>query len=133
MAYLAEETDPSGLGLAMGIYVGATAVGGMGGRVITGFAADSVSWRFALGLIGVVGLAAALGTMLLLPSSRHFRRRAVDLPSQVRAFARALDRPGLIGVYGFAFLMMGGFVAVYNYAGFRLEARPTASTRPRRA
>ncbi len=39
MTYLAEETDPGSLGLAMGIYVGATAVGGMGGRVITGLVA----------------------------------------------------------------------------------------------
>ena len=124
MTYLAEETDPRGLGLAMGIYVGATAVGGMAGRVITGLAAEQVSWRFALGLIGAVGLGAALAVALLLPPSRHFRRRSVALRGQARAFARALDTPGLIAVYGFAFLMMGGFVAVYNYAGFRLEAPP---------
>ena len=36
MAYLAEEVHPDGLGLAMGLYVGGTAIGGMAGRVISG-------------------------------------------------------------------------------------------------
>ena len=126
MTYLAEETEPGGLGLAMGIYVGATAVGGMGGRVITGLVAEHFGWRAAVAAIGVLGLADALGFALLLPASRHFRPRAVDLPTQARAFRAALADPRLLIVYAFAFLAMGGFVAVYNYAGYRLEAPPYA-------
>lgn len=124
MTYLAEETEARGLGLAMGIYVGATAVGGMGGRVITGLVAESLDWRAAIGVIGILGLLNALGFLLMLPASRHFRARAVDLRSQARAFRGALADGRLLLVYGFAFLAMGGFVAVYNYAGFRLEAPP---------
>ena len=124
MTYLAEETDPGSLGLAMGIYVGATAVGGMGGRVITGLVAAAVSWRVAVATIGVVGLAGAVSFLILLPASRHFRPRATDLRNQLNAFGGAVADPRLILIYGFAFLVMGGFVAVYNYAGFRLEAPP---------
>ena len=124
MTYLSEETEAGGLGLAMGIYVGATAVGGMGGRVITGLVAGSLGWRAAVGAIGILGLANAVGFVLLLPASRHFRARALDLRTQARAFRAALANPRLRLVYGFAFLAMGGFVAVYNYAGFLLEAPP---------
>ena len=124
MTYLAEETDPGSLGLAMGIYVGATAVGGMGGRVITGLVAASVSWRAAVATIGVVGLAGAASFLILLPASRHFQPRATDVRNQLRAFRGAVTDLRLLLIYGFAFLVMGGFVAVYNYAGFRLEAPP---------
>ena len=124
MTYLAEETDPKGLGFAMGIYVGSTAVGGMGGRVITGLVASWISWRAAIGAIGVLGLVAGLGVLLLLPASRHFHRRPLRLRHQAEAFRQALRHPRLLATYGFAFLMMGGFVAVYNYAGFRLEDPP---------
>ena len=124
MTYLAEETDPESLGLAMGIYVGSTAVGGMGGRVITGLVAAAASWRAAIATIGLVGLVGAVCFVALLPASRHFRPRATDLRNQIQAFRGALADPRLILIYGFAFLAMGGFVAVYNYAGFRLEAPP---------
>ncbi|WP_237476715.1 MFS transporter [Lichenibacterium dinghuense] len=124
MTYLAEETEASGLGLAMGIYVGSTAVGGMGGRVITGLVAEAAGWRTAVAAVGAIGLATALGFALLLPASRHFRPRAVDLGTQARAFRAALADRRLVALYLFAFLAMGGFVAVYNYAGFRLEAPP---------
>jgi YNFM family putative membrane transporter len=124
MTYLAEETEPAGLGLAMGLYVGSTAVGGMGGRVIAGLIAAATSWRVAVGLVGLAGLVLALAFVLLLPASRHFRRRPVDPAGQARAFAAALRRPALLALYAFGFLIMGGFVALYNYAGFRLEAPP---------
>ena len=124
MTYLSEETEERGLGLAMGIYVGATAVGGMGGRVVTGLVAEYASWRAAVAAIGVLGLVNAVGFLLLLPASRHFRARAVNLRSQLRAFRGALADARLALVYAFAFLAMGGFVAVYNYVGFRLEAPP---------
>ena len=124
MTYLAEETDPNGLGLAMGIYVGSTAVGGMAGRVITGLAASWISWRAAVGLIGLLGLAAGLGVLFLLPASRHFHRKTVAWRHQAEAFREALHSPSLLLTYGFAFLVMGSFVIIYNYAGFRLEGAP---------
>ncbi len=133
MTYLSEETDPKGLGLAMGIYVGSTAVGGMGGRVITGLAAAELSWRAAVAIIGGVGLAAALGFVLLLPPSRHFRRRSVDLGQQARAFASALRQPALLAIYGFAFLLMAVSSSSTITRGSASRLRPIGSTRRRKA
>src|SRR5690606_38517489 len=40
MTYLVEEVDSRSLGLAMGLYIGGNAVGGMSGRLIAGVVAD---------------------------------------------------------------------------------------------
>ncbi len=121
MTYLAEEVHPDGLGFAMGLYVGGTALGGMAGRVLTGVAADLGGWRAAMTVIGLLGLATAAGFAALLPPSRNFERRAELGPGfHAKAFARHLSHPALPWLFATGFLVMGGFVTIYNYAGFRL-------------
>ncbi|MDR7143633.1 MFS transporter [Rhizobium sp. BE258] len=125
MAYLAEEIDPKGLGATMGLYVGGTAFGGMSGRVLTGIFAEYLSWRPAMALMGTIGLAAAIGFILLLPASRNFvRRSGFDPRFHLRAWIGHLRNPALPVVFAIAFLAMGSFVTIYNYAGFRLVAPP---------
>jgi YNFM family putative membrane transporter len=125
MSYLAEEIHPDGLGLAMGLYVGGTAFGGMTGRVATSVLAEFLSWRPALAIVGTVGLLAAFGFILLIPPSSNFRRRAgFDLRYHARAWSRHLGDPGLRLLFAISFLAMGAFVGVYNYAGFRLTTPP---------
>ncbi|MFL5191440.1 MAG: MFS transporter, partial [Microvirga sp.] len=50
MAYVSEEVDPKSIGLAMGLFIGGNAVGGMAGRIISGVLTDLGSWRLAIGL-----------------------------------------------------------------------------------
>jgi YNFM family putative membrane transporter len=119
MAYLAEEIDPQSLGFAMGLYIGGTALGGMAGRVLTGIAADLGGWRTALSVIGALGLASALGFLALLPPSRNFvRRPGLDASYHLRAWAGHLSDKRMPWLFAIGFLVMGSFVAVYNYAGF---------------
>ncbi|WP_337996304.1 MFS transporter [Oleispirillum naphthae] len=125
MAYLAEEIDPRGLGLSMGLYVGGTAFGGMTGRVLTGYVADAFSWPAAIGLIGVTGLVSALCFAALLPESKNFaRKRGFSLNDHLATWGRHLRNPGLRRLFLIAFVSMGAFVTVYNYASFRLLAPP---------
>ena len=125
MAYLAEEVHPDGLGLAMGLYVGGTAIGGMAGRVITGVVADLFSWRVAIGTIGVLGVLSMLAFRTLLPPSRHFvPRRGLGLRHHRLALARQFARPSLPALFLMAFVLMGSFVTLYNYIGYRLLAPP---------
>jgi YNFM family putative membrane transporter len=121
MAYLAEEIEPQALGFAMGLYIGGTALGGMAGRVLTGIAADLGGWRIALAAIGALGLASAFGFVALLPASRNFvRRPGLNAAYHLSAWGGHLSAKGLPWLFAIAFLVMGGFVAVYNYAGFLL-------------
>ncbi|REG60608.1 YNFM family putative membrane transporter [Paraburkholderia sp. BL6669N2] len=125
MAYLAEEVHPDGLGLAMGLYVGGTAIGGMAGRVITGVVADLFSWRVAIGTIGVLGILSMLAFRALLPPSRHFvPRRGLGFTHHRTALLRQFTRPGLPLLFLLGFVLMGSFVTLYNYIGYRLLAPP---------
>lgn len=125
MAYLAEEAHPDGLGLAMGLYVGGTAIGGMAGRVITGIVADLFSWRVSIGTIGVLGLLSMLAFRALLPPSRHFvPRRGLGFAHHRAALATHFRRPGLPALFLMGFVLMGSFVTLYNYIGYRLLAPP---------
>lgn len=125
MAYLAEEVHPDGLGLAMGLYVGGTAIGGMAGRVITGVVADLFSWRVAIGTVGVLGVLSMLAFRALLPPSRHFvPRRGLGFTHHRLALAKQFTGPGLPALFLMAFVLMGSFVTLYNYIGYRLLASP---------
>ncbi len=124
MAYLGEEVDPSALGLAMGLYVGGTGLGGMFGRLIVGGIADAAGWRAALLAIGASGLVCALLFHLLLPASRNFAPRNLSVRSHAGAFAAHVRDAGLPLLYVVGFVLMGAFVTMYNYLGFRLEAPP---------
>lgn len=125
MAYLAEEMDPAGLGLAMGLYVAGTAFGGMAGRVATGALTEAFGWRWALGVMGCEGLAAAIGFWAFLPKSHNFTPRpGFDPGYHLRAWAGHLRTPGLPLLFAVGGLSMGSFVTLYNYAGFHLTAAP---------
>ncbi|WP_093212070.1 MULTISPECIES: MFS transporter [unclassified Variovorax] len=125
MAYLAEEIEPDGLGLAMGLYVGGTAFGGMMGRVGIGVLTELSSWRVAMATLGVVDLLAAIGFVLLLPASRNFVRRTGFAPRRhIGHWLGHLRNSGMASLFMIGFLLMGAFVTVYNYAGFRLMAPP---------
>lgn len=124
MAYLAEEIDPRSLGAAMGTYVSGTTVGGMSGLIIIGLAAGAVSWRAAVAALGVVCLGASLWFWRSLPPQRNFRPRPFALGRLAAPLARQLRDPGLACLFGIAFLLMGGFVTMYNYVGYQLVAPP---------
>ncbi|MBB6254415.1 MFS transporter [Nitrospirillum iridis] len=130
MAYVAEEVNPKSAGLTMGLYIGGTAMGGMGGRVLTVLITDVSNWRVAVGLVGAMGIAAAIIVALALPPSRHFRPRDGGqqgvglLGGLIAAWRLHLSDGGLVALFATGFLAMGAFVAVFNYVGFRLQAPP---------
>lgn len=124
MAYLSEEVYAPSLGYAMGMMIGGNALGGLAGRISIGIVTDISSWRIALAVLGLIGLAAAVYFWRTLPPSRHFERRPLTLSSLGAALLRHLRDPGLLWLYGIGFLLMGSFVTMYNYIGFHLSAPP---------
>ncbi|MBE7198169.1 MAG: MFS transporter [Parafilimonas terrae] len=124
MAYLAEEMDAQAIGLSMGLLVGGNALGGMSGRLISGILADHVSWRFGLATIGALALAAAFAFWRWLPASRGFSPRRLPWRDVPGSFGHHFRDAGLPWLFAEAFLLMGGFVCIYNYIGFRLIDPP---------
>ncbi|MES2130451.1 MAG: MFS transporter [Pseudomonadota bacterium] len=121
MAYLSEEIEGSSLGLSMGIYIGGTAFGGMVGRVAASVLSDLLSWRVALGVMGVSGLYAAWEFWRSLPPSQNFRPSGASF---VQAARMHLMDPALRWLFLFGFLLMGCFVSLYNYSSYLLMAAP---------
>jgi YNFM family putative membrane transporter len=124
MAYISEEVAPEALGFSMGLYVAGTALGGMSGRFIVGFVADAAGWRASLVAIGALGVVCALAVALLLPASSNFIPRPQSPREHVRAYRAHIADAGLPWLYATSFLIMGAFVTIYNYVGFRLGAPP---------
>ncbi|TBR38915.1 MFS transporter [Dyella soli] len=124
MTYLSEEMHPDSIGLGMGLYIAGNAIGGMGGRLVAGVLADFVGWRAGVATVGVIGLASGLVFWVSLPPSRHFTVQALDLRTLHARFTGAFRDPGLPWLFAEGFLLLGAFVTVYNYIGYRLLAPP---------
>ncbi len=124
MAYVGEEFDPVSLPAAMGLYIGGNAIGGLTGRLLSGALADAGGWQFALGGIALLGFMATGLFAWLLPPSRHFVAQRLSLGGLVSNFGAHLKNPALRVGFAIAFLLMGSFVALFNYAGFYLAAPP---------
>lgn len=124
MAYLGEEIAPNAQGRAMGLYIAGNALGGMSGRVLAALLTEWGSWRVALAVLGVLGVIAAVVFWRRLPPSRHFRPRAAAVGRIVRDGRSLFADAGLPWLFLTAFLIMGAFVGLYNYLGFRLMDAP---------
>ncbi len=124
MAYLADEMEPDAIGSAMGLYIAGSGLGGMTGRLVVSALADWGSWRTGLVAIGAFSLASAVLFWYALPLSRNFRPQRSNLHSLIGGLARESRDPGLRLLVICAFVLMGAFVMIYNYIGFRLQQSP---------
>ena len=124
MTYLAEEMDIASIGLGMGLYISGNAIGGMGGRLITGVLTDYAGWRVGVAVVALIGLACALIFWRLLPSSRHFQPQTLRWRAVGERFGVIFHDRGLPWLFAEGFLLLGAFVTVYNYIGYRLLAPP---------
>ncbi|WP_419178853.1 MFS transporter [Pseudomonas brassicacearum] len=124
MTYLSEEIHPKHIGLAMGLYIAGNAIGGMCGRLITGVLIDFVSWHTAMLVIGGLALIAAAVFWRILPESRNFRPRSLHPRSLLDGFTLHFRDAGLPLLFLEAFVLMGAFVTLFNYIGYRLLAQP---------
>jgi YNFM family putative membrane transporter len=124
MTYLSEEIDPSVIGFSMGLYIGGNALGGMCGRLLVGVVSGFFSWRVALGTLGTFALAGALIFCRIAPPSRHFQRAPLKLRGLGEGLALHFKDRALPWLFLEGFLLMGGFVTLFNYISYRLLAEP---------
>ncbi|MFG2940537.1 MFS transporter [Streptomyces sp. NPDC048282] len=123
-AYLAEEVRPRALVTAIGLFVAGNSVGGMSGRVITGWVAQEWGWRVAVGTIGLIAVGCAVAFRLLLPAPQHFRAGSLH-PRRLLATVRDhLANPLLRRLYAIGALFMTVFGGVYTVIGYRLTEEP---------
>ncbi len=124
MAYLGEEIEGNSLGVAMGLYISGNSIGGLAGRVIMGTMTDLFSWKIGMVVLGGISLLACLYFVWALPPSKHFVSRPLALKGLCQSLFSHLKDSVLVLLFLIAFLLMGGFVTVYNYLGFKLSGPP---------
>ncbi|WP_077193320.1 MFS transporter [Streptomyces lydicus] len=124
MAFLAEEVRAKALVAAIGLFVAGNSIGGMSGRIVTGWVAQAWGWRAALGAVGMLAVVCAVTFRLLVPRARHFAPRAVGPRALARTLGGHLADPLLRRLYGIGALFMTVFGAVYTVIGYRLVAEP---------
>ncbi|MFF3408541.1 MFS transporter [Streptomyces sp. NPDC002742] len=123
-AYLAEEVRPKALITAIGLFVAGNSVGGMSGRVITGWVAQEWGWRAAVGTIGLIAVVCAAAFRLLLPPPRHFAPGSLRPRVLARTVRDHLANPLLCRLYAIGALFMMVFGGVYTVIGYRLSEAP---------
>ncbi|MGD9483449.1 MFS transporter [Streptomyces sp. TRM70308] len=123
-AYLAEELPPRALVGAIGLFVAGNSVGGMSGRILTGWVAEGHGWRAALLAVGALALLCAVAFRLLLPAARGFSPAPLDPRTLARTVRGHLADPLLRRLYAIGLLFMAVFGAVYTVIGYRLVAEP---------
>jgi YNFM family putative membrane transporter len=124
IAYLGEEIEKTSLGLSIGLYIAGSAFGGMFGRLISALLSDYLSWRIAFAVLGAAGLYAAWDFWRNLPPARNFQPVHHSWRDILAGVRQHFADPGLAMLFTLAFLLMGCFVSLYNYLGYRLLAAP---------
>ncbi|MER7412839.1 MULTISPECIES: MFS transporter [Streptomyces] len=124
MAFLSDEVRARHLVGAVGLFVAGNSVGGMSGRILTGWITEAWGWRAGLGAVAVTSLLCAVAFQLLVPPARHFR----PVPLRPRHFAATvrshLGNPLLLRLYAMGLLFMSVFGSVYTVIGYRLVDAP---------
>lgn len=124
MTYLGEEIAPGSIGKVMGVYVGGTAVGGFAGRVIVSLLTDLFDWHIGLLMLSVFCFLCSVAFWALLPDSRHFRPVSLSFGHWIEGMKGGLADRRLLTIYAIAFLLLGGYVTLFNYIGFPLAKPP---------
>jgi predicted MFS family arabinose efflux permease len=127
LAYLSEEVDARHVAAAAGSYIAGTTVGGLTGRVVSGWVGEAFGWRWGVASVVLLCVVAAVLFLTLVPSARGFvpgRLRTTPGPSVRRRLWLNVRSPAQLALYAQGFLLMGAFVAVYNYLGFHVSAPP---------
>ncbi|GAA4287938.1 MFS transporter [Georgenia daeguensis] len=120
LAWVAEEVHPTAVTRLGGLYIAGTSIGGMGGRLLAGGAAELWGWRGALLAIAALSAVVALAALTLLPPSRHSGLHSPAVP------VRDGDpyRSARLRLYAVGGLGMAMFVGIYNVVVYRTSAEP---------
>src|ERR1700712_433013 len=128
VAYLTEEVNSVHAARAAGTFVAGTTIGGLLGRLVSSPAAEVAGWRIGVFTVAVLCGLAAMGFVKLAPEPHGFTPSShggtKPEGSLGHRLAPNLRTPRQLALFAQGFLLMGGFVALYNFLGFRLTRAP---------
>ncbi|MEZ5449975.1 MAG: MFS transporter [Thiolinea sp.] len=124
IAYLGDEFSRKAVSIAVGLYIAANTLGGIGGRLVGGFVGDWLGWQDAFLVMTLISMIIVSLFGWLLPPSRQFQPHPAKPLSMLRDLQSHLRNPDLLVAY----LVGGGnfmiFITLYSYITFVLAAEP---------
>lgn len=124
IAWMGDEFDRPALMAAVGLYIGANTLGGIGGRLIGGSIGELGGASAGFLAVGVVTLVGVILFWKLLPPPRQFEPRRFELRGALADLTGHLRDPLLLGAYLFGGLNFLIFINQYSYITFRLADEP---------
>lgn len=124
LAYMAEEIDQKHFGFATTLYIACNSAGGMMGRFITGFVAESFSWQTALYLLGVFGVIILLFCFFTLPKSKYFTQSTRLFMEDIAGFLYHFKNPSLLLMFGLGIVLQMSFTGMWTFLPFHLLDDP---------
>ena len=127
VAYIGAQFARERVGQVVSNYIGATVLGGMSGRVVSGLIASQVGWRASFLFFGISTAATALLMATALPKDRA---QPISTTNSLRSASRNmwqhLRNRALVGGFAIGGCTFFAFIAVFTYLPFLLNAPPFA-------
>lgn len=117
-AYLAKTLPVENLTVVMGSYVSATVLGGMGGRLLSGWIHPPLEWRYAFISASVFILIATFMAVKWLPKAS--KNQAIKKTSV--SFIELLKNKDISFIFLCSMCSFAAFSSVFNFLPFRLES-----------
>lgn len=124
MTYISEEIHPNSLSFCMGLYISGNTIGGCSGRLLSSILSEKFSWNIALMVIGFFSFLSSCFFLYFLPPSKNFSSTSINLRSFLNNFYLHLKNSELLILFIIGFILMGSFVTIFNYIGYRLILKP---------
>ncbi|WP_075619407.1 MFS transporter [Paenisporosarcina indica] len=124
IAYISEETGRKYVSFAVALYISSNALGGMLGRVLTGYLSDKYSWQTSFTVFGISGLLIFAAVVFLLPQSRNFQASNLSFSRDIEEYSYHLKNPSMLIVFGLGAILQLSFTGVWTYLPFHLQDSP---------
>ncbi|MFC5794763.1 MFS transporter [Thalassorhabdus alkalitolerans] len=124
MAYISEEYSTKGVAVAIGIFISANSIGGMGGRLLSGVVTDFTDWRTAFAVMGVLSVLILSIVAVTLPSSRNFQSKPLELKGLFLNNWEHLKNKPMRYAYIIGGLHFFVFMGIFNFVTYLLSGPP---------
>jgi YNFM family putative membrane transporter len=124
IAYLGDEFERKALVVAVGLYISANSLGGVTGRLVSGFVGEHYDWQTVFIVLGFSSFVLVLLFIWLLPASKQFQAKAFRPRSVLSDIHDHLRNPWLLAAYVIGGLNMLVFLTQYSYITFVLAEAP---------
>ena len=124
VAYMGEELEKPALLTAVGLYISASSLGGISGRVLAGFSAELGHWQWVFWLWSLLSLGLLWAFWRYLPVSQHFIRKKFSARQALRDNWYHLQQKVLLLTFLLGGLNFFIYLNQYTYIAFVLAEPP---------